>query len=1223
MRIVIDLQGAQTESRFRGIGRYTLAFAQGVLRNRGEHEILLVLSGLFPDTIEPIRAAFRGLLPAQNILVWHAPGPVQEGQPGNSCRREVAELLREAFLASLQPDLIHICSLFEGYSDDAVTSIGRFDTGTPVSVILYDLIPLLNPAQYLKPNPAYERYYLRKIESLQRAALYLAISDFARLEAIDTLGLAHAQVCNVSTAIEAFFQPQTLDAVAAQQCRHQFGINRPFVLYVGGADERKNLPRLIQAYAALPAPLRAQHQLVLVGRWHELTRASLQQSAHAAGLRPDELVFTGYASDADLTQLYNLCQLYVFPSWHEGFGLPALEAMACGAPVIGANTSSLPEVIGLDEALFDPFDTAAIARKMAQALQDAALRERLRQHGLQQATKFSWDATAQRALRAWEQLPARPAGAAATWRHTHEQLAGTYARLVQGIAAVAAAHGANADADAELQPIAQCIERNEQALDRYLRPVALPAQISWRIEGPFDSSYSLALVNRELARALSAQGHRVALHSTEGPGDFAPNPAYLLAHPDLAEMHRQSALLAPLDAHVSSRNLYPPRVADMASRYNFLHAYGWEESGFPLDWVDAFNSSLQGLTVMSRHVQKIMVDHGVTVPIDLSSLGVDHWQRIEPDPAFALPAARTFRFLHVSSCFPRKGADVMLRAYGRAFRGSDDVTLVIKTFPNPHNEIERWLAEARAQHPDFPHVILLQADYTDAQLKALYGHCHALVAPSRAEGFGLPLAEAMLSGLAVIATGWSGQTDFCSHQTAWLIDYTFAPAQTHFGLSASVWAEPDEQHLAQLMREVHQAPVPARQQRIQAGQRLLLGQFCWSHAAARMVEAARRCARPRPTAEPRIGWVSTWNTPCGIASYSEHLIAHMPGQVTVLAAHAATQTAADGPSVQRCWQAGEHDDLQQLAQAIEAQQLDTLVIQFNYGFFNFPTFASFLHQQIDAGRTLLVALHASTDPAHAPHKKLQLLAPALQRCQRLLVHTVGDLNRLKPLGLVQNVALFPHGLIDYTPPPPPPPAGPARPFRLATYGFFLPHKGLLELIEAVGLLQASGLELRLSMVNAQYPVPESGHLIEQARQKISALGLQQVVTLCTDYLSDAQSLATLAQADLIVFPYQATGESSSAAARYGLASGRAVAVTPLAIFDDAAPAVHRLPGTSPADLAAGISRLALDFGGVGALLREKEQQADQWRAAHRYSKIGPRLYRLLQALRLQASQPQG
>ena len=78
MRIVIDMQGAQTESRFRGIGRYTLSFTQAIARNRGEHEVLLALSGLFPATIEPIRAAFEGLLPQENIRVWHAPGPVRE-----------------------------------------------------------------------------------------------------------------------------------------------------------------------------------------------------------------------------------------------------------------------------------------------------------------------------------------------------------------------------------------------------------------------------------------------------------------------------------------------------------------------------------------------------------------------------------------------------------------------------------------------------------------------------------------------------------------------------------------------------------------------------------------------------------------------------------------------------------------------------------------------------------------------------------------------------------------------------------------------------------------------------------------------------------------------------------------------------------------------------------------------------------------------------------------
>lgn len=404
MRIVIDMQGAQTESRFRGIGRYTMAFAQALIRNRGDHEIILALCGLFPDTIEPIRAAFDGLLSQENIRVWQAPGSVREENQGNESRRETAELVREAFLASLRPDAIHVSSLFEGFIDDAVTSIGRFDTATPVSVILYDLIPLLNPDHYLKPNPRYEQYYLRKVESLRRAAMCLAISEFSRSESIDALGVAGDKVVNISTSIDAHFQPQTIDEATASRLRQKFGISRPFVLYTGGADERKNLPRLIKAYAALSSNARAGHQMVLAGKMPEGDVAYFKQIAGSVGLRTDELVFTGYVTDEALVQFYNLCQLYVFPSWHEGFGLPALEAMACGAPVIGANTSSLPEVIGLEEALFNPFDVTAIAQKMAQTLIDEGFRSRLRKHGLQQARKFSWDKTAKRAIAAWESL---------------------------------------------------------------------------------------------------------------------------------------------------------------------------------------------------------------------------------------------------------------------------------------------------------------------------------------------------------------------------------------------------------------------------------------------------------------------------------------------------------------------------------------------------------------------------------------------------------------------------------------------------------------------------------------------------------------------------------------------------------------------------------------------------------------------------------------------------
>jgi glycosyltransferase involved in cell wall biosynthesis/predicted SAM-dependent methyltransferase len=132
--------------------------------------------------------------------------------------------------------------------------------------------------------------------------------------------------------------------------------------------------------------------------------AHLKHLASAAGLKYDEICFTGYVTDEVLVQLYNLCELYVFPSWHEGFGLPALEAMACGAPVIGANTSSLPEVIGLEAALFDPLDVGAIAAKMVEALENDAFRAKLREHGLQQAQRFSWDESAKRAIAAWESL---------------------------------------------------------------------------------------------------------------------------------------------------------------------------------------------------------------------------------------------------------------------------------------------------------------------------------------------------------------------------------------------------------------------------------------------------------------------------------------------------------------------------------------------------------------------------------------------------------------------------------------------------------------------------------------------------------------------------------------------------------------------------------------------------------------------------------------------------
>src|SRR5690606_37409989 len=131
-------------------------------------------------------------------------------------------------------------------------------------------------------------------------------------------------------------------------------------------------------------------------------RRRLLQLARQHGLNDADVVMTGFVPEEDLIGLYNLCKLFVFPSWHEGFGLPALEAMQCGAAVIGANISSIPEVIGWHEALFEPRSDDAIAAAIERGLDDEAYRKELIRRGNSQAKKFCWDASAHRAITAFE-----------------------------------------------------------------------------------------------------------------------------------------------------------------------------------------------------------------------------------------------------------------------------------------------------------------------------------------------------------------------------------------------------------------------------------------------------------------------------------------------------------------------------------------------------------------------------------------------------------------------------------------------------------------------------------------------------------------------------------------------------------------------------------------------------------------------------------------------------
>jgi len=313
-----------------------------------------------------------------------------------------AELAYESFLASLKPDFIYITSLFEDINDNVVTSVHRLLHNVPVAVTLYDVIPYLYPKSYLE-NPVIKAWYFEKIEHLKKADLLLSISETSRRDGIVSLGLSGDCVVNISTDADTFFKPVPITSDREAKLREKYGLTKSFILCTGGIDARKNIEAMIRSFGKLPQSLRNTHQLALVFHVpHPARQDELMRLVEKRGLNRQDVVLTGYVPDEDLLIFYNLCKLFVFPSWYEGFGLPALEAMRCGAPVIGANTSSLPEVIGWDEALFDPHSDKAIAQAIERGLSDESFRQTLLEHCQKQTHKFSWDESARRAIAAME-----------------------------------------------------------------------------------------------------------------------------------------------------------------------------------------------------------------------------------------------------------------------------------------------------------------------------------------------------------------------------------------------------------------------------------------------------------------------------------------------------------------------------------------------------------------------------------------------------------------------------------------------------------------------------------------------------------------------------------------------------------------------------------------------------------------------------------------------------
>ena len=234
--------------------------------------------------------------------------------------------------------------------------------------------------------------------AVKQAIGFIAVSENTRQDLIECYGISPARVWVTLEGVDSRYQPRPDQA---KEVRRKYGLSR-YILYVGILQRRKNLIRLMESFAQVKRRLAIDHALVLAGPegWrHEEVYSAAAQRHPDVGIR-----ILGYVPEEDLPGLYTGADLFVYPSLYEGFGLPVLEAMACGTPVAVSRTSSLPEVVGDAGLYFDPSDTDQIATCISQALSNQPLRERLRRKGLEQAAKFSWQKMAQETLEVYQRV---------------------------------------------------------------------------------------------------------------------------------------------------------------------------------------------------------------------------------------------------------------------------------------------------------------------------------------------------------------------------------------------------------------------------------------------------------------------------------------------------------------------------------------------------------------------------------------------------------------------------------------------------------------------------------------------------------------------------------------------------------------------------------------------------------------------------------------------------
>ena len=275
-----------------------------------------------------------------------------------------------------------------------------FKRNTKMVVTLHDMIAFLYPEIWSGLSGFRIRNYIKL--SSQRADVILTVSNSAKKDIVRILKIPEDKIKVIYCGVNKKLYKPIPDLSLQGLVKRKYGIRKKFILTVGPLGTRKNHDRLIDAYSILPKYIREDYQLIITGE-KKGTYNNLLKKASKTCLA-DDIVFTGFIPEKEMPMVINAASLFVFPSLYEGFGIPLLEAMACGTPLLASNVSSIPEVVGSAALLFDPYNINEMASVIDRVLTNKDLRQKLVQRGFERIKKYSWENTAKEILGVFEEV---------------------------------------------------------------------------------------------------------------------------------------------------------------------------------------------------------------------------------------------------------------------------------------------------------------------------------------------------------------------------------------------------------------------------------------------------------------------------------------------------------------------------------------------------------------------------------------------------------------------------------------------------------------------------------------------------------------------------------------------------------------------------------------------------------------------------------------------------